>query len=108
MSKSLSDLAQGFREDITWTRSYGHGVSKQNSMTRQDCADAVEAWLKGSQQADLLAQSKEELMLRIIALQRQVEFARHHYTCNYWKWDFNFSWHQTDCTCPPLRFEYAN
>jgi len=23
----------------------------------------------------------------------------HHPDCNYWKWDWRFSWHETDCTC---------
>ena len=24
----------------------------------------------------------------------------HSLSCNFWKWDWRFSWDQTDCTCP--------
>jgi hypothetical protein len=23
----------------------------------------------------------------------------HHPDCNYWKWDWRFSWHKSDCNC---------
>lgn len=41
----------------------------------------------------------DELQTRVLALLQQVQFANHDKSCLYWTWNWNFSWHRTDCTC---------
>jgi hypothetical protein len=47
----------------------------------------------------LLNRSNDELITMILALKQQIVYANHDEQCNYWTWDWNFSWHKTDCTC---------
>lgn len=39
------------------------------------------------------------LQARIAELERAVAGANHDDRCAYWKWDWKYSWHDTDCTC---------
>jgi len=38
----------------------------------------------------------ESLQTRIAELERP---GFHHPDCNWWKWDWRYSWDETDCTC---------
>lgn len=44
-------------------------------------------------------QSIAALETEIERLRNQIAAANHHPDCNYWKWDWRYSWSPTDCTC---------
>ncbi|GEM_PF-4549955 len=77
---------------------YSEGAyDSKTNMYRPDLVEfakryAIEEWNKRSLMDD--------------ANNRRIDAGRHYPECNYWGWDWGFSWDVTDCTCPHVEGEY--
>ena len=42
---------------------------------------------------------RAKLEIQLIAAKAQIKAANHDPECDYWRWDWKYSWHISDCTC---------
>ena len=51
------------------------------------------------------AANPQAILSLLAALREQVRAANHDFDCAYFRWDWEHSWHYTDCTCKPSQAE---
>jgi hypothetical protein len=77
------------------------GVTKDGDVWCWDCPDGM--FERDDPERPILEKFVPPLQQRIDELAAEnlwlKDAANHHPDCNYWSWDWRFSWAPTDCTC---------